>query len=151
MKEQIHSEITVDHLRQQFALGEVEVYDQKKDLETVQVISLKNVDKSSQKLAEIVTQMKPKIIKCKFERRHEEGGYANISFSLTPQIDITGTVYFANMLSSNFDFQKIFENLGYQQANMIDVEWGMCDYILQVDNELIDALSDDLLNGSTPG
>lgn len=151
MKELNHTDITTDQLKQHFAIDEVEVYSQKKDLETVQVISLKNVDKSSRKLAEIVTQVKPKVIKCKFERRHEEGGYANISFSLAPQIDITGTVYFANMLSSDFDFQKIFENLGYKQVNMIDVDWGMCDYILQVDSELIDALSDDLFSGSTPG
>lgn len=151
MKELYHQKITVDLLIQQFALDEVEVHSQKKDLETIQVLILKNVDKSSQKLAEIVTEIKPKVIKCKFGRRHDEGGYANITFSLAPQIDITGTVYFANMLSSDFDFQEIFKNLGYQQVNIIDVEQGKCDYILQTDNEPINALEDDLLSGSTPG
>lgn len=150
MKEQNHSEITADHLKQRFDLDDVEVFIQENGQKTVEVIWIKNVDESSQKLAEIVDKIRPNIIKCKFERQHEEGGYATISFSLTAQIDITGTVYFANMLS-DFDFQNIFKRLGYQQVNMINVGWGICDYVLQVDNELIDALEDDLLSGSTPG
>lgn len=150
MKELTHSIVSVDHLIQKFGLDEAEVFTQKKDLETVQIIWLNNVDMATQKLVEIVTQIKPKIIKCEFQRPQDEGSYANISFSLTPNIDIAGTVYFANMIS-DFDFQEIFENLGYKQVNMINVKWGKCDYILEVDDDLIDALTDDLLSGSTPG
>ena len=117
---------TLESLCQQFDLKDIKTYEKKEELKTIKVIWIDNVDLATEKLSEIVEKLKPKVIKYERERSYDEGGYAKIRFNLAPQIDITGTVYFANLLG---DFGKTLLQNGYTQENYIDVSWGICDWV----------------------
>lgn len=128
MKTETVSPTPLVSLCQELNLSTVKTYERKEGTDAVKVIWIESVEVATEKLSEIVEKLKPNTIKCEWQRSYDEGGYAKISFNLAPKIDITGTVYFSNLLG---DFEKTLVQNGYKKENYINVSWGMCDWVLQ--------------------